>query len=43
MKPNHLRKRPHKLFGSIFKRAVKIFWPLSLKTLFAGSHYFKPL
>jgi len=22
MKPNHLRKRPHKLFGSIFKRAL---------------------
>jgi hypothetical protein len=21
MKPNHLRKRPHKLFGLIYKRA----------------------
>ena len=29
MKPNQLRKRPHKLFGSIFKRALlnQLFWP----------------
>jgi hypothetical protein len=29
MKPNHLRKRPHKLFGSIFKRAVQNLSPFS--------------